>query len=404
MTTGSVSRRTFLKVSAAAGGGLLVSFALPAKRRGGRPGAAAAAAPFTPNGFIRVERDGRLTLVMHQVEMGQGTYTSMPMLIAEELEVERSQVHLEHAPPDDALYANPLIGFQMTGSSTSVRTAWTPLRRAGATARVMLVSAAAQTWQVDATACRAEKGTVIHVPTGRALAYGALVDAAAILPVPATVVLKGPADFKLIGTPAKRLDTPDKVNGRAQYSIDVAMSGMRIATVATCPVFSGTLASVDDSKAKAVPGVHQVVRLDNAVAVVGAHMWAAKQGLAALSIQWNEGPYAGLSTPDVVRQLEAASQISGVVARKTGDVAGVMASAATKIEAVYQLPFLAHATMEPVNCTVHVRPDACDVWVGTQVVSRAQVRSCTNAHGGRSAHCAATEGSRGVQRLWHTHS
>jgi isoquinoline 1-oxidoreductase beta subunit len=372
MATGSVSRRTFLRVSAVAGGGLLVSFMGPAKMRGSIQGVAAAATPFSPNAFVRIDRDGRVTLIMHQVEMGQGTYTSMPMLIAEELEVDLSQVHLEHAPPDDALYGNALLGFQATGGSTSVRSAWAPLRQAGATARTMLVSAAAQTWQVDPTSCRAEQGAVIHVPTGRTLSYGALVDTAATLPVPATVALREPAEFKLIGTPARRLDSPVKVNGTAQYGIDVKMPGLRIASVATCPVFGGTLASVDDSKARAITGVQQVVRLDNAVAVVGAHMWAAKQGLGALSIQWNEGPNAGLSTGDIIRQLEAASRTPGAVARKDGDVASAMASAATKVEAVYQLPFLAHATMEPINCTAHVRPDGCDVWVGTQVATRAQ--------------------------------
>jgi isoquinoline 1-oxidoreductase beta subunit len=372
MARGSVSRRTFLKASAVAGGGLLVSFTLPAKMRGTETGGATAAARFGPNAFVRIDRDGRVTLIMHQVEMGQGTYTSMPMLIAEELEVDLSQVRLEHAPADDTLYANALLGFQVTGGSTSVRSAWAPLRRAGATARTMLVSAAAQTWKVDPTSCRAEKGAVIHVPTGRTLTYGALVDTAATLPVPDTVALRGPTDFKLIGTPAKRLDTHDKVNGTAQYGIDVKIPGMRIATVATSPVFGGTLAGVDDSKAKAIRGVHQVVRLDNAVAVVGANMWAAKQGLGALSIQWNEGPNARLSTADIVQQLEVASQTPGVVARKEGDVAKAMAGAATKVEAVYQLPFLAHATMEPINCTVHVRQDSCEVWVGTQVATRAQ--------------------------------
>ncbi len=300
--------------------------------------------------------------------MGQGTYTSMPMLIAEELEVDLSQVHLEHAPPDDARYANPLIGFQVTGGSTSVRAAWTPLRRAGATARTMLVSAAAQAWQVDPTTCRAEKGTVTHVPTGRTLRYGALVDAAATLPVPATVALKGPAEFKLIGSPAKRLDTPAKVNGRAQYSIDVRLPGMRIATVATCPVFGGTLAGVDDRKARAIKGVRQVVRLDNAVAVIGDHMWAAKQGLARAQHPVERGPVRpaqhGRHRPGSSRARPRPPAWSRA---RTGDVAGAMASAATKVEAVYQLPFLAHATMEPVNCTVHVRPDGCDIWVGTQV-------------------------------------
>jgi isoquinoline 1-oxidoreductase beta subunit len=372
MARGSVSRRTFLRASAAAGGGLLLAFTVPAKLRSGEVGDAMAAGPLAPNAFVRIDRDGSVTMVMPQVEMGQGTYTAMPMLIAEELEVELGQVRLEHAPADDRLYANALVGFQMTGGSTSVRSAWTPLRQAGATARTVLVAAAAQTWQVDPTSCRAEKGVVTHLPTGRALAYGALVDTAATLPVPTLVALKKPAEFRLIGTPAKRLDARAKVDGSAQYSIDVRLPGMRVATVATCPVFGGTLASVDDGPAKAIRGVHQVVRLDNAVAVVGSDMWAAKQGLGALTIRWQDGPNAQLSTAEILRQLEVASQGPGVVARKDGEVVSAMAGATTKVGAVYQLPFLAHATMEPVNCTVHVQPDACDVWVGTQVATRAQ--------------------------------
>jgi len=361
-----LSRRTFLRASAATGGGLLVSFSLPA-----RIGAALAAGPpprdFMPNGFIRIDRDGRVTLVMHKVEMGQGTYTSMPMLLAEELEVDLSQVRLEHAPPDDALYAEPFFGVQETGGSTSVRGNWEPLRRAGATARSMLVSAAAETWKVEPSSCRAANGAVIHGPTGRSLTYGALVDRAALLAVPRDVTLKDPKDFKLIGTPVKRLDTPDKVDGTAQFGIDVRLPGMKFAAVAACPVFGGTLASVDDAKAKAMPGVQQVVRLDDAVAVVADDTWTAKRGLAALDIRWDEGPNAHLSSADIVQQLAAASEKSGVVARKDGNVAGAMAGAAQKVEAIYEQPFLAHATMEPVNCTVHVRPDGCDVWVGTQV-------------------------------------
>ena len=229
------------------------------------------------------------------------------------------------------------------------------------------MAAAAQTWQVAATSCRAERGEVIHGPTGRRLGYGALVDRAATLPVPPTPPLKDPKDWTLIGTPAKRLDSPDKVNGTALFGIDVRLPGMKVATLAACPVFGGKLASVDDAKARAVPGVQQVVRLDDAVAVVAAHMWAAKQGLAALAIRWDEGPNARLGTADIVQQLAAASQRSGVVARNDGDVVRAMAGAARKVEAIYEQPFLAHATMEPVNCTVHVRPDGCDIWVGTQV-------------------------------------
>jgi len=368
-----VSRRTFLKVSAAAGGGLLLSFILPGMIRSTEAAGAKTGASFTPNAFLRIGRDGRVTLIMPQVEMGQGTYTSMPMLIAEELEVGLDQIQLEHAPPDDRLYANSVFaGFHVTGGSTSVRAFWEPLRKAGATARVMLVSAAAQTWKVDVASCRAEKGMVIHVMSGRRLNYGALVDQAAKLPVPAKVTLKDPKDFKLIGTSAKRLDTPDKVDGKAKFSIDVRLPGMKIATVAACPVFGGKLAAVDDSMTKGIKGVRQVVQLDAAVAVVADHMWAAKQGLAALAIRWDEGPNAQLTTADIVQQLEAASRKPGVVARKEGDVAKAMATAAKKVEAVYQVPFLAHATMEPMNCTVHVRKDGCELWVGTQVQTRAQ--------------------------------
>jgi isoquinoline 1-oxidoreductase beta subunit len=365
----SLSRRIFLKAGAAAGGGLLLSLSLPLSMHDAE---AAGAAGFAPNAFVRIDRDGQVTLIIPQVEMGQGTYTSMPMLVAEELEVDLRQVRLEHAPADDKLYANPLLGFQVTGGSTSVRAFWEPLRRAGATARSMLVAAAAETWTADPTSCRAETGAVIHGPTGRKLAYGALVDKAATLPVPDKVALKGSKDFKLIGTPAKRLDTPDKVNGKAKYGIDVSLPGMKIATVAACPVFGGKLAKVDDRQAKAVKGVHQVVRLDDAVAVIADHMGAAKKGLAALDITWDEGPNARFSSADLIGQLEAATQNQGVVAQQDGDVAKAMTGAAKTVEAVYQLPLLAHAAMEPLNCTVHVRKDGCDVWVGTQVAGRAQ--------------------------------
>jgi len=362
----ALSRRTFLKASAA-GGGLLVTFRLPAPLGRALAAGAQPARDFAPNGFIRIDRDGRVTLIMHKVEMGQGTYTAMPMLLAEELEVDLSQVRLEHAPPDDALYAEPLFGVQETGGSTSVRGNWEPLRRAGATARSMLVSAAAKTWGVPPSECRAASGAVTHGPTGRSLTYGALVDRAALLPVPHDVPLKDPKDFKLIGTPVRRLDTPDKVDGTAQFGIDVRLPGMKIAAVAACPVFGGKLASVDDAKARAIQGVRQVVRLEDAVAVVADDTWTAKQGLAALDIRWDEGPNASHTTADIVQQLAVASQTTGVAARNEGDVAAAMAGAAQKVEAIYELPFLAHATMEPVNCTVHVRPDGCDIWVGTQV-------------------------------------
>jgi CO/xanthine dehydrogenase Mo-binding subunit len=327
---------------------------------------------FRPNAFVCVHPNDSITLIMPQVEMGQGTYTSMPMLIAEELEVDLARVSLEAAPPDDKLYANPLLGFQVTGGSTSVMGMSEPLRRAGAAARVMLIAAAAAQWNVDPASCRAMKGEVVHSPTGRRLTYGALVDAAAKLPVPDKVTLKDAKDFTLIGTPAKRLDTPDKVNGNAVFGIDAMVPGMKFATVAACPIFGGKLASVDDSKTMAIKGVRQVVRLNNAVAVVGDDMWAAMQGLAALDIDWDDGPNAKVSAASIVQQMEIASQNEGVVARRGGDVAKVMPAAVKKVEAVYEMPFLAHAAMEPMNCTVHVTRDSCQIWVGTQVVSRAQ--------------------------------
>ncbi len=304
-----LSRRTFLVASAAAGGGLLLGFYLPQR-------VAAGATPadtelFAPNAFVRIGADDSVTLVMPQVEMGQGTYTSMSMLIAEELEVALAQVSVKAAPADDKLYANPLLGFQVTGGSTSVRAWWEPLRRAGATARVLLIAAAAGDWNVDPLTCHAEKGDVVHPPTGQRLKYGALVDAAAKLPVPDHVALKDPKDFTLIGTPAKRIDTPDKVNGKAMYGIDAVVPGMKFAAVAACPVLGGKLANVDDSKAMAIKGVHQVVRLDNAVAVVGDHTWAAIKGLAALDIDWDDGQNAKLSTADIVRQMDIVSQSPG---------------------------------------------------------------------------------------------
>jgi len=312
----SVSRRTFLLTGVAAGGGLLVGFALP--RLIDVKAAPAIGDNFAPNAFIRIGRDDSIALIMPQVEMGQGTYTSMSMLIAEELEVDLAQVTAEAAPPNDKLYANPLLGFLVTGGSTSVPAFWEPLRRAGAVARVMLIKAAANDWGVDPASCHAEKGEVINPATGQRRKYGELADGAAKLPMPENVALKDPKNFTLIGTPAKRIDTPDKVNGKAVFGIDAMIPGMKFATVAACPVFGGKLGKVDDSKTMAIPGVRQVVRIDNAVAVVGDNMWAAMQGLAALDIDWDDGPNAKVSTSDIVRQMTTDSQKQGDDARKHG--------------------------------------------------------------------------------------
>ena len=325
------------------------------------------------------DSDGQIVLTMPYVEMGQGTYTSIPMLIAEELEVDLNQVRLEHAPPNEKLYANPLLGVQATGNSNAIRGAWQPLRQAGATARTMLVSAAAKRWNVDPASCRAQSGEVLHAPTGRRISYGELAADAARMPVPENVVLKRPEDFKLIGTPAKRLDTPAKVNGTAIYGIDVRPPGVKIATLAQSPVFGGRVKSVDDAAAKAVKGVRQIVRLDDAVAVVADHMGAAKKGLAALVIEWDDGPHAKLNTEAIAGELEQATLNPGAVAQNIGDVDRAMARAVTKVEATYQVPFLAHATMEPMNCTVHVRKDGCEIWVGNQALARAQAAAAKTA-------------------------
>jgi isoquinoline 1-oxidoreductase subunit beta len=371
------SRRSFLQAGAAAGGGLLLSLSLPFPNRDGE---AAGADGFTPNAFIRIERDGQIVLTMPYVEMGQGTYTSIPMLIAEDLEVGLKQVRLEHAPPNEKLYGNPLLGgVQATGNSNAVRASWQPLRQAGATARTMLVAAAAKKWNVDPASCRAQDGEVLHARTGRRIKYGALAADASRMPVPERVVLKRPEDFKLIGTAAKRLDTPAKVNGTATYGIDARPPGVKIATLAQSPVFGGRVKSVDDAAAKAVNGVRQIVRLDDAVAVVAEHMGAAKKGLAALKIEWDDGPHAKLNTQDIAGELEKATLSPGAVAQNIGNVDDAMASAATKIEAIYQVPFLAHATMEPMNCTVHVRKDSCEIWIGNQAVARVQAAAAKTA-------------------------
>jgi isoquinoline 1-oxidoreductase beta subunit len=367
------SRRDFLAVTAtgvlgamaATGGGLQLGFGLPARAE--IRDTLTTQSAFAPNAFLRIDRTGKVTFVMPVIEMGQGTYTSVPMLIAEELEVDVDKVSIEHSPPDDKIYVNPLIGVQMTGGSTAIRGTYIPLRRAGATARVMLVAAAAKRWKVEPFTCHAENGQVVHGATGRRLGYGSLVDAAAKLPVPEQVALKEPRDFKLIGTPHRRLDTSGKVDGSAKFGIDGRPPGMKFAVVAASPTFGGKLVSLDEAKAKAMPGVTQVVRLGDAVAVVGRHTWAAKQGLAAANPQWDAGPNAQLSTADIVAQLASASQKPGVPARHDGDAAAVMARAARRMDAVYEQPFLAHAAMEPMNCTVHITRAGCDIWVGTQV-------------------------------------
>ncbi|MBB2721228.1 UNVERIFIED_ORG: isoquinoline 1-oxidoreductase beta subunit [Rhizobium etli] len=372
-TLGSrLDRRQFLKASAAMGSGLVVNLTLgPAVALGG--------GDFVPNAFIRINREGTVTLVMPQVEMGQGIYTAQAMLLAEELEVALEAVKLEPAPVNEALYGHPMLRRQMTGGSTSIRAFWTPLRMAGATARALLIQAAAKEWNTDPASCHAQDGYVIDKSVARRLAYGHLVDFAASLPAPSsdTVKLKAPREFRLLGTAAKRLDTPGKVNGSLKYGIDAFPNGTKIAAISISPVLGGEPKSLDEQAALQVKGVRQVVLTDSAVAILADHTGAARKGLEAAAIEWDDGPNAQVSSADIIRDLDQESLKPGAVARSEGDVAKGLDNAVTRIEAVYQLPFLSHAAMEPMNCTVHVREDACEIWVGTQNLSAAKQAAAT---------------------------
>jgi isoquinoline 1-oxidoreductase beta subunit len=369
-----MSRRAILRAGAAAGGGLMLAFHSPFARALGVNaigGQQADDDPFSPNAFIRIDRAGKTTLVIPQAEMGQGVYTSLSMILAEELDAAFGTVAVEAAPPSDALYGNPIFGIQATGNSNSVRAFWKKLRAAGAGARAMLIAAAAAQWKVPLSNCTAQNSEVVHSPTGRKCSYGALADAAAKLTPPSNPSLKNPKDFRLIGKPLKRLDTPNKVNGKALYGIDMLPAGVKFATLAACPVFGGKVRRVDDTRARTIAGVRQIIVLDDIVAVVGDHMWAAKKGLEALEITWDEGPNARIDSAFLWDDIKTASEQEGAVAKSVGDAQTALKNAET-IEAHYELPFLAHAPMEPMNCTVHVRPDGCDVWVGTQVCARTQ--------------------------------
>jgi len=356
-----ISRRNVLQAGTV--GVALYAFHLPL--------AQAAPAGFAPNAFIRIADDGRVTLVMPQVEMGQGVYTSIAMIMAEELDADFAQLTLEHAPPDEAHYANPMLGVQATGNSNSIRAFWKPLRTAGATTRAMLVMAAAQQWGVDAASCSTAAGQVIHAASGRKLGYGALAPRAASTKPPTNAPLKDPKNFTLIGKPLRRFDTPDKVDGKAIYGIDAMPPGVKFVALAASPVFGGKVGHVDDAKAKAVAGVRQVVVLDDLVAVVGDTHWAAQKGLAALAITWNEGVHANLDSAQIWDDLRRASMQKGAVAKARGDADKGLGDG-DSLEAAYELPFLAHACMEPMNCVVHVTPDSCELWIGTQIMARVQ--------------------------------
>ncbi len=373
--TSQITRREFVETSA----GLVISFYLPS-----RPVPAAAPAPFSPNAWLRIGTDGIVTLTVDKSEMGQGSQTGLAMILAEELDADWSTVRLGPMPENPAAWSRTM----RTGGSNAIRSSWEPLRKAGATARAMLVTAAAQAWKVDRATCRADKGAVLHVPSGRRLSYGALATRAAALPAPTDAPLKDPKDFRLVGTRMTRLDTPGKVDGSALFGIDVKVPGMLVASIERSPVLGGRLKRFNGDRAQAMPGVHHVVALEPSswlgangawaagcaagVAVVADTYWQAVEARRALDIEWDEGDSGALDSASIRAQLVALAERPGIVAQTIGDVAAALAGAATRIEGVYDVPFVHHATMEPMNCTAHVRADGCDVWAPTQNQGDAQ--------------------------------
>jgi len=375
LSTTGTDRRDFLKISALAGGGLVLAFSLPGC---GRKKPIGPAAGGMPNAWLKIGGDNRITVLADRSEMGQGVYTALPMLLAEELEVPLAAIAVEPAPPG-AAYINAMIGVQVTGGSTSVRDAWERLRQAGATARVMLIQAAAAEWGVDAGECRVEGGRVLN-DDGDALTYGEVAEAASKLPVPQDVPLKTPDKFTLIGTRAKRTDTPGKVDGSAQFGLDVRLPGMLYASLVQCPELGGTVKSVDAAAAEAMPGVRRVLTTGNGVAVVADHYWQARQARDALKIEWGPGPNARLDTRQIAATLaKAASPGSGIAVRSDGDAASAINGAARVLRATYKLPLLAHATLEPMNCTADVRAGGCDLYTGTQWQDAAQATAARAA-------------------------
>ena len=363
----NLSRRDLLKLTALAGGGLILGVALPfpdggrAEARESRIGGAV----FAPNAFVRVAPDGTVTVIANHSEMGQGAYTSLALLVAEELEADWSRVRVEAAPVDP-VYNHLLYGMQATGGSNTTWSEWERLRKAGAAARMMLVASAADLWKVDSATCRAENGEVLHPASGRRAAYGTLVEAASRLTPPTDIPLKDPKDFRLLGKPTPRLDTPDKTNGKAIFGLDVSVPGMKVALIARPPAFGGKLKSFDAAKAKAIPGVRDVLAIDGGVAVVAEGFWPAKLGREALEVVWDDGPLAALDSALQRQEYLDLARTPGAIARNDGNTGKALASAAKMLEAVYETPYLAHAMMEPLNCVADVRADGCDVWTGTQ--------------------------------------
>jgi isoquinoline 1-oxidoreductase beta subunit len=358
----SATRRRFLKSVGVAGGAALV-LRIPLFGRGA---AASGSGRFAPNQWLRVGTDGRVTAVVARSEMGQGVRTSLAMILAEELDADWKAIAIEQASP------GPDYGHMSTGGSGSVEGGWKTLRAAGAAAREMLVEAAARQWAVAASECRTESGQVLHPPSGRRLAYGALAAAASALPVPGQPRLKDPKDFRLVGTRVRRIDGPAIVAGRAEYGIDTRVPGMLYAAVARCPVRGGRVVRFDAAKAKKLAGVRDVVEIDGAVAVLAEDTFAAFAGRDALAAVFDDGDNGGIDSAELWRRIDAAAEKPGRATRTVGDAAGALATAATRLSATYRAPFQAHATLEPGNCTARVEAGTCEIWAPTQNPQRVQ--------------------------------
>jgi isoquinoline 1-oxidoreductase subunit beta len=369
--TRTVNRRGFLKKSAAGGAGLVIGFYLPGKYE-----ALAGTPPKDPtaiNAWVQIAPDDTVKLLIDKSEMGQGISTALTMILADELDLDWKKIKTEFAPAAPQ-YFNPVFGLQGTGGSSSVRGSWEPLAKAGAAAREMLIATAAKRWGVDRGACHTENSAVVNSASGKRLGYGSLVDEALQVPVPATPKRKDAKDYKFIGKSTKRIDSREKVNGKAEFGIDVRLKGMQHAVVARCPVFGGQVRAYTNLDAvNAVRGVTKVVQISTGVAVVADNTWAAMEGRRALGIVWDKGPNANNSSEAIRKLYHERMEQTGAIARKDGDADAALATAAKKVEAVYEVPFLAHATMEPMNCTADVRADSCDIYAPTQFQTFSQM-------------------------------
>jgi isoquinoline 1-oxidoreductase subunit beta len=361
----NVGRREFLKTSAAIAGGLCIAAYIPQLGAGARELATVPPGGFVPNAFVRIAPDDIVTVIVNHSEMGQGIYTSLPMLLNEELEADWSKIKVEAAPVDPS-YNHTIYGVQMTGGSSTTPSEWERFRKMGAMARIMLVEAAAAKWNVPPASCKVAKGFVIHAESGRKASYGSLTEAASQLKPPTNIPLKDSEKFTLIGKPTRRLDTPSKVNGTAQFGLDVRIPNMLFAVVARPPVFGGKVSNIDSADTMKIAGVRAVEQIPSGVAVIADRYWAAKLGRDKLKVTWDDGENAGLSTTKMTAEFSKRSSSPGNIARKNGDPQGALSSAAKTITAEYDVPYLAHAMMEPLNCVVDLRADSCELWTGTQ--------------------------------------